>query len=93
VVANGLLAGERLKRIDTADLERSLVLLLETLDIRTDPGDLAGRLLPIIRMARSHRLSFYDAVYLDLAMRERLPLATLDAALASAAQAVGVALI
>ena len=92
-VANGLLAGERRKRIDTADLERSLVLLLETLDIRTDPGDLAGRLLPIIRMARSHRLSFYDAVYLDLAMRERLPLATLDAALASAAQAVGVALI
>ncbi len=91
-VANGLLAGERRKRIDATDLERSLV-LLRAFDIRTDSDDLAGRLLEIIQLARPHRLSFYDAVYLDLAIRERLPLATVDTALARAAQAVGVSLV
>lgn len=88
-VANGLLAGERRKRIDAVDLERSLI-LLRTFDIRTDSDDLAGRLLAIIQLARRYRLSFYDSVYLDLAMRERLPLATVDTALARAAQAAGV---
>ena len=91
-VANGLLAGERRRHIDSTDLERSLN-LLRTFDIRTDSDDLAGRLLEIIRLARRHRLSFYDSVYLDLAMREGLPLATVDTALARAAQAVGVTLI
>jgi predicted nucleic acid-binding protein len=91
-VANGLLAGERRKRIDSTDLERSLI-LLRTLDIRTDSSSLAERLLEIIQLARRHRLSFYDSVYLDLAMRERLPLATVDKALLQAAQAVGVTLI
>jgi predicted nucleic acid-binding protein len=49
--------------------------------------------MPLIQLARSHRLSLYDAIYLDLAMREHLPLATVDTALARAAEAAGVALI
>jgi predicted nucleic acid-binding protein len=36
---------------------------------------LAQQILPL---ARTHRLSAYDAAYLELAIRERLPLATLD---------------
>lgn len=32
----------------------------------------------ILNLARDHRLSTYDASYLDLAMRKNLPLATLD---------------
>ena len=36
------------------------------------------------------RLSVYDAAYLELAQRRGLPLATLDAALCSAAAALGV---
>lgn len=43
-------------------------------------------------LARRHRLTFYDALYLALALREGLPLATLDRALAGAAQREGVAL-
>lgn len=91
-VANGLLAGERRKRIDWPDLERS-VALLETLDIRIDTTEIAGRWMPLIQLARSHRLSLYDAVYLDLAMREHLPLATVDTALARAAKTARVALV
>jgi len=44
-------------------------------------------------LARAHNLTFYDASYLELAMREGLPLATLDRALEKAASAEGVALL
>jgi len=44
-------------------------------------------------LARQFRLSAYDAAYLELALREQLPLATLDDALQNAAREAGVALI
>ncbi|MGA7525587.1 MAG: type II toxin-antitoxin system VapC family toxin [Acidobacteriaceae bacterium] len=44
----------------------------------------------VLRLARTHRLTVYDASYLELAQREAIPLATLDAALVKAAQAEGV---
>jgi len=47
----------------------------------------------VFALARRHRLTFYDAVYLELAQRERIGLATLDDDLAAAAGAEGVALI
>ena len=47
----------------------------------------------IIALARRHRLTVYDAAYLELALREALPLATLDKALAGTAGAEGVSLI
>ena len=43
-----------------------------------------------IDLAFKHRLSGYDAGYLELAIRRRMPLATLDASLARAARAEGV---
>jgi predicted nucleic acid-binding protein len=43
-------------------------------------------------MARTYRLSAYDAVYLETARREHLPLATLDRALAQAAVKAGLPL-
>lgn len=45
----------------------------------------------IIRLARDHRLTAYDAAYLDLARREQLSLATLDHDLQAAGLALGVA--
>lgn len=44
-------------------------------------------------LARRHQLSIYDAAYLELAQRERIELATLDAALVRAAEAEGVGLV
>lgn len=46
----------------------------------------------VLLLAREHGLTAYDAVYLDLALREGLPLATNDEALATAAKAAGVPL-
>lgn len=46
----------------------------------------------LLRLAREHALSVYDASYLELAGRMRLPLATIDRKLAQAAQAASVAL-
>ena len=47
----------------------------------------------LFHLARTHRLTIYDAAYLELALREALPLATLDRALATAAKANGAALV
>jgi predicted nucleic acid-binding protein len=43
-------------------------------------------------LARKHDLAVYDVAYLDLAFREKLPLATSDEALKKAALAEGVTL-
>ena len=47
----------------------------------------------VLRLARAHRLSVYDASYLELALRKAIPLATLDADLTAAARAEGSGLI
>lgn len=46
-----------------------------------------------IALAQTHRLSVYDAAYVEVALRRRLPLATLDARLLAAAHAAGVAIL
>ena len=46
----------------------------------------------LMALARARKLTVYDAAYLDLAIREGLPLATLDRQLERAALAEGVAL-
>jgi predicted nucleic acid-binding protein len=47
----------------------------------------------VLSLARTHRLSVYDAVYLELAQRKALPLAILDSALINAARAEKVPLV
>ena len=44
----------------------------------------------VLSLARRHRLTVYDAAYLELAIRSALPLATLDALLAAAARSDGI---
>ncbi|MEK7753053.1 MAG: type II toxin-antitoxin system VapC family toxin, partial [Acidobacteriota bacterium] len=46
-----------------------------------------------LSLARRYALSAYDAAYLELALREGLPLATLDSALRKAARKTGVPLL
>lgn len=83
---NILVAGERRKRIAEHDTHR----FLRTFDQMRIIIDRFPREDAVLGLARSHRLSFYDASYLELAHRERLPLATLDKNLARAAQVEGV---
>ena len=47
----------------------------------------------LLVLCREHRLTSYDAVYLDLAIRRNLPLATLDEELRKTAKKVGVPLL
>ena len=45
------------------------------------------------QLADRHRLTLYDAAYLELALRRNLPLATLDADLRTAAKVEGIPLL
>ena len=47
----------------------------------------------LLTLCRTHQVTSYDAIYLDLALRRSLPLATLDADLRKAARKLGVRLL
>ena len=87
-VRNTLLVNERRGRLTESD---TLTFLgaLRRLAIAVDPALNED----VLALGRRHRLTVYDAAYLELARRENLPLATLDQRLATAAQAEGVSLI
>jgi predicted nucleic acid-binding protein len=88
-VRNILIVNERRRRIAESDTA-SFLLNLALLRLRHDhsPDEAA-----VLRLARTHRLSVYDAAYLELAQRARLALATLDADLRTAATTEGVPLV
>jgi predicted nucleic acid-binding protein len=88
-VANGALIGERRKRTTEAKVAQFLS-LLKSLPITADEETTARAWQETLQLARTHKLSSYDAAYLELAIRRGLPLATLDEDLAAAAAAVGV---
>lgn len=67
--------------------------LLQDMAITTDPLTATHALGDTLQLARRFKLSSYDASYLELAMREGLPLATLDGDLRSAMQQTGVHLV
>ncbi|MBM3761899.1 MAG: type II toxin-antitoxin system VapC family toxin [Acidobacteria bacterium] len=90
-VANVLEMGVRKGRIDAVFRDESIVdlsMLPIELGNETD-GRAWGDTL---ELAIEHRLTVYDAAYLELALRRGLPLATLDRELAVAAVDCGVAL-
>jgi predicted nucleic acid-binding protein len=86
---NILIINERRRRV-TEPQTTAFLAGLSRLRLRVDrsPDESA-----VLRLARTYRLSVYDASYLELAQREGAPLATLDAALRRAASAEGVPLI
>jgi len=86
---NILIVNERRKRIaeiDTAGFLRALARLGVTIDRAPVEAD-------VLALARRHRLTVYDAAYLELSRREGVALATLDAQLARAARAEAVPLL
>lgn len=91
-VANGLQMAVRRGRIDTAYREGALR-ELRALAITVDPETDARAWDETLPLAHRFDLTVYDAAYLELARRLRLPLASLDAKLRSAASASGIALL
>jgi predicted nucleic acid-binding protein len=90
-VANVLVMGERRKRSTEGQAARWLR-LLSALPIAIDSETPFRAFDSILSLARHHRLTAYDAAYLELALRRSLPIATLDDDLKNAAHALGVAL-
>ena len=88
-VGNVLLVATRRNRI-RADDWREIRASLEALPIEIDPVTTSRAWGASLELARTHQLSVYDAMYLELAMRLQLPLATLDRALRGAARTAGV---
>ncbi len=91
-MANVLVLAERTQRVTTAKTEQFLARLSD-LPIALDRRDADQAFTGVLRLARLYLLTAYDAAYLELALREGLPLATLDGPLRSAASKAGVALI
>jgi predicted nucleic acid-binding protein len=78
-------------RITNKDRSESLKNLTK-LNIRVEHAELDVVWHDIVALADLHSLTVYDAAYLELAQRMRVPLATLDDALARACKASAVTL-
>jgi predicted nucleic acid-binding protein len=89
---NVLLQAERRGRISPA-ASRTFLGLLEGLPISVDQPTTTSAWHDTLALARSHRLTSYDAAYLELALRRGLPLASRDKALQAAARTEGVPLL
>lgn len=83
-VTNILTAAERRGRITTEVAEEFLADLRE-LSLTVDPMDVELAFGRIRQLAWEHKLTAYDAAYLELAIRKGIPLVTLDADLKKAA--------
>jgi predicted nucleic acid-binding protein len=88
-VANGLWIAERRGRTTLTHIQRALA-LLQPLPIRVDAAAHERARGEVLTLARQEGLTCYDAAYLELAMREGLPIATLDQQLRDAAARLGV---
>lgn len=88
-VAEALLAVERSGRISPEQRDEALD-ALGRLPIALDPETSSHIWGETLALAAAHGLRLRDAAYLELALRRRLPLATLDAGIAKAARAIGI---
>jgi predicted nucleic acid-binding protein len=88
-ICNTLVMAERRKRSTVADSSHFLD-ILAALPIETDQETAAKATTVTLSLARTHGLTIYDSAYLELAMRNGLPLATLDKQLREAAKKIGV---
>jgi predicted nucleic acid-binding protein len=88
-ITNAVLVGERRKRVKPAEVRRFME-LLGALIISEQSLPVSESVRNILPLAREHNLSAYDAAYLELALRQGVPLATLDRSLQKAGGAAGV---
>lgn len=84
-IRNALVIALRRQRLSEAGLRQRVGWLVD-LDIESDN---AHDLDTALSLAIEYSLTYYDALYLELALRRRLPLATLDRAMKRAARQTG----
>jgi len=91
-ITNVLAIAERKARITAAQSD-AFIADLGKLGIERDDDAPDRAFTHVLALCRTHRLTSYDAVYLDLAVRRSLPLATLDENLRRSAKKSGVRLL
>jgi predicted nucleic acid-binding protein len=91
-ITNVLAMAERKGRI-TPTQSDAFVADLGKLGVKRDDEAPDRAFTHLLALCRTHRLTSYDAIYLDLAIRRSLPLATLDDDLRRAAKRLGVGLL
>jgi predicted nucleic acid-binding protein len=87
--ANVLVSAFRRKRVKQGALDAGLE-LLSACPISFDPLPDMHRRAQTMRLAHVHNLSYYDAAYLELALRLNSQLASADKQLVSAAKKCGI---
>jgi predicted nucleic acid-binding protein len=91
-ITNVLALAERKGRI-TPTQSDAFIADLSKLAIERDDEAADRAFTHLLTLCRTHRLTSYDAIYLDLAVRRNLPLATLDDDLRKTARKLGVPLL
>ena len=91
-ITNVLALAERKRRITPAQ-SGAFIADIGKLEIELDEEAPGRAFTHLLSLCRTHRLTSYDAMYLDLAVRRQLPLATLDDDLRKAARNLGVRLL
>ena len=90
-IANAFATAVRHGRM-TAEFRSEALARLEYLPVEIDDESARAAWGAVQELCDRHRLTAYDASYLELALRRNLKLATLDRRLSEAAQAAGVPL-
>lgn len=83
--ANVFLAAEKRQEVDFTSIE-NFIDLLKKLPIKADPLTFTNVFSSTLKIAKKYQLSSYDAAYLELSIRKKLPIATLDQRLLKAAK-------
>ena len=88
-ITNALVVAERRKRIIQSSIRRFIELLsgLTVIMVAQSATESVSNILPL---AREYNLSAYDAAYLDVALRDDAPLATLGKKLQEAGRTAGI---
>src|SRR5215469_8479749 len=84
---------ERRSILTPADVDHAMIDIEQIVTQAVDNDSIVVSVRESLATARALQLSAYDAVYLDLARRVKLPLATLDEQLRAAAGHAGVELL
>ena len=91
-ITNVLAMAERKGRITPAQSD-AFIADLSRLGIERDDDAPDRAFTHLLPLCRAHRLTSYDAIYLELAIRRSLPLATLDDDLRKTGKKLGVGLL